>query len=317
MVRTFVLAAALTLLVAGGADARARGGAPVALVTAEKQNELLAVSLPDGAILRRVRLPADPENVDVGPAGPAVVVSARGGAVTLLAWRSLKVVKVLHGFRGPHLAAIAPDGKRAYVTDDATGLLSTIDFTRERVVGRVLVGAGAHHLTCSPDGLRVWVALGEHARTLVVVDVSRPAQPRVVGRFDPGFAAHDLSFSPDGRRVWVTSDSSDRVVVFSARTRRPLSSLAIGPPPQHVAFGPHGYAYVTSGYGSRIAQATTQRVVRTAPVPYGSFNVTTAGGLVVVSSLLRGTVTELDDNLRLLTTVKVAPAARDVGVSVW
>jgi len=59
------------------------------------------------------------------------------------------------------------------------------------------------------------------------------------------------------------------------------------------------------------------RVVRSRRIPYGSFNVTTAGGLVVTSSLLRGTLTELNSRLRPLRTVKVAPAARDAGVSVW
>ena len=254
---------------ADGARARAHGGTPVALVTAEGQNELLAVSLPAGPILRRVKLPADPENVDVLPNGPAVVVSTKAGAVSILAWRSLKVVKVIRGFRSPHLASLAPDGEWAYVTDDATGFLSVIELARSRVVGRVFVGIGAHHLTCSPDGRRIWVALGERARTIVVVDSTRLARPSVVARFDPGFAAHDLSFSPDGRRVWVTSDDSERVTLFGASSRRPVSSIAVGPPPQHVAFGARGYAYVTSGYGSRIVMANAERVLRSARVPYG------------------------------------------------
>jgi hypothetical protein len=49
---------------------------------------------------------------------------------------------------------------------------------------------------------------------------------------------------------------------------------------------------------------------------YGSFNVATAGGFVVTSSLLRGTVTELDSQLRTIATLKVAPAARDVAIAV-
>ncbi|MDX6514320.1 MAG: hypothetical protein QOE36_3824 [Gaiellaceae bacterium] len=309
--------AALSALPAAAAPRHASGGTPVALVTAEGQNELLAVSLPRGPILRRVRLPADPENVDVLPNGPAVVVSTKAGAVSILAWRSLRVVKVIRGFRSPHLASVSPDGERAYVTDDATGFLSVIELARTRVVARVFVGVGAHHLACSPDGRRIWIALGERARTIVIVDSSHLARPKVVARFDPGFAAHDLSFSPDGSRVWVTADDSERVTLFGATSRRPVSSIAVGPPPQHVAFGARGYAYVTSGYGSRIVMANTKRVLRSARVPYGSFNIAPAGGLIVVSSLLRGTVTELDDQLHILGTTKVAPAARDVGVSVW
>src|SRR5438105_11631440 len=89
------LFACAALAVAPGAGAREQGGTPVALVTAEAANELLAVSLDDGKVVRRLELPADPENVDVRPDGPAVVVSAKAGAVTILAFRSLRVVRVL------------------------------------------------------------------------------------------------------------------------------------------------------------------------------------------------------------------------------
>jgi len=303
---------------ATGATARERGGAPVALVTAEAQNELLAVALPSGKVLRRLRLPDDPENVDVGPAGPAVVVSTKAGAVTILAWRSLRVLRTLRGFRDPHIAAISPDGSWAYVTDDGTGLLSVIRLRDTRLVRRVDVGIGAHHLSWSPDGLHVWVALGERARTIVVLDTSRPDRPGVMARFDPGFGAHDLAFAPDGRTVWVTADEGESVVAFDAPSRKRLFTVPVGPPPQHVAFGARGAAYLTSGYGSRIVMASASgRVLRTAPTPYGSFNVTVAGGLVVTSSLLRGTVAEFTDRLQPVRTTRVASEARDVGVSVW
>jgi DNA-binding beta-propeller fold protein YncE len=315
-VASLLLATALAS--APGAAARERGGAPVALVTAEADDELLAVALPSGKVVHRLRLPDDPENVDVRPTGPAVVVSTKAGAVTILAWQSLRVLRTLHGFREPHIAAISPSGAWAYVTDDATGLLSVIRLRDARLVRRVPVGLGAHHLSWSPDGGRVWIALGEKAQTIVVLDSSHPDRPRVVARFEPGFAAHDLGFAPDGRSVWVTADDGEDVAAFDAQSRKRLFAVPVGPPPQHVAFGAHGVAYLTSGYGSRIVMASASgRVLGSAATPYGSFNLTVAGGLVVTSSLLGGTVTELTDRLRLVRTVHVASEARDVGVSVW
>jgi len=228
------------------------------------------------------------------------------------------VVRVFRGFRAPHLAAFFPDGKHVYLTDDGTGKLTVIELTRPSIVTSVTVGLGAHHLALSPDGNRAWIALGEHARSIVVLDTANAAHPRVIGRFDPGFAAHDLAFNAVDGRVWVTSDSDDSVRVFAGTTHRLLFSVPVGPPPQHVAFGARGEAYLTSGYGSRIVAASRfGSVLRTATVPYGSFNVATAGGLVVISSLLRGTVTELNAQLRIVGTMKVAPAARDVAISTW
>ena len=98
-----------SLLFAPALHAAVQGGTPVALVTAEKQNQLVAVELPSGKVLRRLTLPADPENVDARPGvGTAVVVSARAGAVTLVSVSALRIVKVLRGLGSPHIVAIDP-----------------------------------------------------------------------------------------------------------------------------------------------------------------------------------------------------------------
>lgn len=288
---------------------------PIALATAETQNELVAVSLADGRVIRRVDLPADPENIETGPGGPALVVSTKAGTVTLVDPRSFRIMGKLGGFDAPHIAAIAPDGEWGYVSDDATGKLAVIELSARRVVRRLQVGLGAHHMSISPDERRLWIALGEHARTIVVVDLKNPSRPRVLRRFEPGFGVHDLAFGSDGRTVWVTASTGSSVHVLSAHTGRALFTVPAGIAPQHVAFAGR-FAYVTSGYGGSIEQveARTGRVLRTASVPYGSFNLSIAGGRVVISSLLRGTVTELNSRLRVLRSERIAPASRDVAL---
>jgi streptogramin lyase len=313
------LTALLVAVAALGGGAARGGGSPVALVTAETQNQLLAVALPGGRVLKRLPMPADPENVAVVGTKWAVVVSPRAGAVTVVSTPSLRIVRVLHGFTSPHVVAATADFHGAYVTDDASGRLDVIRLSgRPRVVRSVFVGAGAHHMAVSPAGNELWVALGERARTIVVLDVSAPLEPRVVGRFDPGFAAHDLAFSSDFR-VWVTAADRRFVTVFDARTRRPVARIPAGAPPQHVAFGPIREAFVTSGYGGtlEIVDRFSGRIRRTAHVPYGSFDVATTGSLVVTSSLLRGTLTELDDDGALQMSRRVAPAARGVAVTAF
>jgi len=52
-------------------------------------------------------------------------------------------------------------------------------------------------------------------------------------------------------------------------------------------------------------------------VPYGSFNLAIAGSYVITPSLMRGTVTELDPDLHVAGSVKVAPATRGVATVVW
>ena len=294
-------------------------GRPVALVTAETANEVIAVSLGlhGGHILRRIHL-ADPLMVAAPRHGPAVVVNP-SGIVTLLAWQTLRPITAFHSFRRPKVAAVAPDGRHAYVTDESTGKLSVIDLARRSIVGRVFVGFGAHHLGISPDGRRVWVALGETARTIVRVDSSDPRKPHMLGRFNPRFGAHDVSFAPDGRTVWVTSPSQSTVSGYTLGGTL-LWTAGAGRPPGHVGFT-GGKALVPSGYGSMLS-AFTWRSPSRAPdrtaAPYGSFNIATYGRFVVTTSLFTGQVSEYRvSDLHRLWTAKVAPAARYAAISVW
>lgn len=284
-------------------------------MTAETENQLAAVKVASGKVSTRIALPPDPEFVAAGRR-VVVVVSPSAGAVTLLDRSSLRPIRILRGFGSPHIAELAPGGRYAYVTDDARGQLAVIRLGDGRLLARIPVGAEAHHLAVRPDGRRVWLALGESARTIVIVDTSDPANPRVIGHFDPGFPVHDLSFTPDGRRVWLTSADTNDVGVFSARSHRLVDRVPGGAPPQHVVFD-GGRAYVASGYGSQLEMtgATSGHVLRVVHAPYGSFNLDATGGSVAVASLLRGTLAIYDHGLRLRQIVQIAPAARDVSLS--
>jgi len=313
------LTALLVAVAALGGSAAHGGGSPVALVTAETQSSLLAIALPSGKVLRRLRMPTDPENVAVVGGKYAVVVNPRMGAVTVLSTPSLRIVRILRGFSDPHVVAATADLQGVYVTDDGRGQLVAIRFSpRPHVVRRVFVGLGAHHFAVSPAGNQAWIALGERARTIVMVDVSDPWRPKVVGRFDPGFAAHDLAFSSDWR-VWVTAADRRFVTIFDTRTLRPVARIPAGAPPQHVAIGYLDDAFITSGYSSslEIVDRSSGRIRHTIRVPRGSFDVTVGGGFAVTSSLLRGTVTEVTDDGAVWLSKRFAPAARGVAVAAF
>jgi DNA-binding beta-propeller fold protein YncE len=311
------LAIAFAALLSPASEAGAGGGSPIAFVTAETTNQLVAVDLPSGRIVKRLRMPADPQNVAVC-GGTAAVVSVRAGTVTLVDASTLRIRRILRGFASPHIPACSLDGRYIYVTDDARGQLAVIG---DRLLRKVFVGYGAHHVAVSPDQPRLWIALGERARSISVVDTTDPARPRLIGHVNPRGLTHDLAFGPGGRRVWVTYDAGPLVRIFDAVTQRPLKALYGGAPPQHVAFNPysrHDHAYVTSGDEGtlRVFALPATRPLRTVRLPAGSFNVSTSGSFVITSSLTKGTVTELSDSGRLLLNERVARSARDVAVAV-
>ena len=288
-----------------------------ALVTAETENRVLVVDLPSGRVVRRIAVAQDPEDLATdGNGGVVAVVSSAAGKVTLLAGDTFRPFKVIGGFGSPHIAAIAPDDQHVYVTDDSRGTVTVINLFTLRRTSTIVVGAGAHHLSFDPWHNQAWVALGESATTIVILDTSTFDQPTVTGRFEPGFPVHDVEFAPEGHQVWVTSSGGPDVTVFRPVDRHVLFRVPVGPGPQHVAFDGR-YAYLTSGYGSAIEQvdAATGRILARAAAPYGSFELAAADGYVVTSSLLRGTLAIYTPRLKLLRTVYLAPATREVAIS--
>ena len=198
-------------------------------------------------------MPAQPENVDT-LGSTSVVVSTRGHAVTIL--RGLRGRRDAPQLRRPRVPALAPDLVHAYVTDDARGQLDVIDLRSRRVVRRLDVGRGAHHMAVDPAGNAVWVALGERARRITRWTTSDAGAPTRDGPRRPQGLAHDLAFSPTGRTVWVTYDDRASVGVFDAATGRLRHTIATGPPPQHWLSG-------------RAAASTSQRQRRHPAHPLG------------------------------------------------
>jgi len=292
-----------------------RPSVQVALVTAELRNELVVVSLPGGRVVRRIPVAPDPKTASAAPGGPVAIVSPGSGSITMFS-AGLRRVAVFRDFRSPQLAAFTPDGEYLLVTDAAAGTLTSIELSRMRVVGRVAVGTGAHHLAVSPNDRSAWVALGESANTIVVVDVADPRHMRVLRRLHPAAQAHDLAFDPDGRTVWVSSASQPYVSVYGAASGRLISTVPAGRAPQHVLFAA-GHGYVTSGYGSSIEMVDPARrtVLKRAGLPYGSFNLASAGRWLVATSVLNGEVTVLRAaTLGRRARTTVASVARSVAV---
>jgi len=307
--RAFLGAAAAAVL----APRAAAPDAAVVLVTADLEARLVAVDLRRGRIVRRLPTPAYPRSIEkVGAA--AVVAHPELGAVSIVDGRRLALTHVLRGFGEARYTAAHPDGRHAYVTDAARGEVVALDVARGRMVGRARVGPLARHVTIDPHGRTLWVALGSKAEEIAVVDLAVRTRPRLVRRFRPPFLAHDVGWTPDGRRVWVSSGDREELAVYDAASGRVLARPYGDWPPQHVTFA-GGFAYVTSGWsGTLRVHRLDGRVLRTTPVPVGSYNVQAAHGRVVTPSLGRGDLCILDERGSVVRTERVARSSHDACV---
>jgi hypothetical protein len=311
--RQFLAAAAAVpfALSAAPALARALGGTPLALVTADAESRVVAFDLSRMRVRGYIETLPGPKSVEtVGNGSLALVAHTAVGAVSLIDVATLRVRTVLHGFVEPRYTAAGPDGTLAYVTDAGSGELVTVDLARARVVHRLAVGALARHVSLDPSSMTLWIALGFNAREIVAVDLSDEQRPRIAARLKPPFHAHDVVFSPDGRRVWVSSGDERKLAVYDGAKRRLLFELAAGPPPQHISLTTPA-AYVTSDDAVRVHALSDGRLLRTTPVPPGSYNVTHGWNRVFTPSLERGTLAVLDRRGSLIESPRLAKAAHD------
>jgi hypothetical protein len=307
--RRAFIAGAASLVLAPRALAQLTLGAEVALVTADLEARLVVVDLRSGRIRRYVPTLPQPRSIEtVGET--AVVAHSELGVITLVRGETLEVARVLRGFGEPRYTAAHPDGRHAYVTDAERGEVIVLDVAHGRVVGRVIVGRLARHITIDPRGRRLWVALGKTAQEIAIVGIARPARPRRIGVLRPPFLAHDVGWTPDGSRVWVSSGDREELAVYD-RSGKLLRRLAGDAPPQHVSFR-GGRAYVTSGdSGTLRVHRVNGHALRTTRVPEGSYNVQQAHGWVVTPGLGGGSLCILDAQGRLVRRKQVARSSHD------
>jgi DNA-binding beta-propeller fold protein YncE len=306
--REFVAAAAAAPFVLRNPAALA-GGMPVALVTADTEESVVAVHLTSGRVVERVATLPGPRSIENAGAG-TVVAHTDEGALTIVDGAALRVRRVLKAFAEPRYTAGSPDGRYAYVTDSSRAELVVVDLERSRIVHRTEVGGPARHLGIDPAGRRLWVALGTKAAELAILSLADRARPRLVRRIRPPFLAHDVAFARDGR-VWVTSGDRGAIALYDSRAGRVRAVLRAGRPPQHVAFV-GDRVHVTSGDdGTLSVHALSGRLLRTTTVPPGSYNVQAGWGVVFTPSLSRGTLCVLSRNGMLMRRVEVASSSHD------
>jgi DNA-binding beta-propeller fold protein YncE len=307
--REFVIATA-AFAIAPKAFAGELGGTPVALVTADLESRVIAVNLSNGQVVQTIRTLPEPRSIE-SLVDRAVVAHTAHGAVSIVDGVGLQVQAALRDFDEPRYTASSTDARYAFVTDSGSESIVVMDVVRGRVVRRLAVGGPARHISVDRKG-RLWTALGTKASRIAIVDVRDPPRPKLLGRIKPPFLAHDVGFAPTGRVMWVTSGDRHELALFDPRRARTMRKLAAGAPPQHVAFRGR-LAFVTSGDDGtlRTHDAATGRLLRTARIPVGSFNVEEGFGFVLMPSLSQGTLCIADGNGRVRRSVQVARSSHD------
>jgi DNA-binding beta-propeller fold protein YncE len=311
--REFLLVAAaipVGLTLPKDAPARSRGGS-VALVTADLEDEVVALDPSSARTLGRIPTAPGPRSIEAVDSRLAVVAHTNVGIVSVVDAATREIRSELEDFGAPRYTAVHPSHRIAYVTDSAAAEVVALDVPRGRILFRTAVPGPARHVSLDPRGSVLWVSLGSKAERIAVLGLDDPRRPRLEGTITPSFLAHDVVFAPDGRHAWVTSGAGRRIAIHRADTREVVRILAADRAPQHVAFVGE-LAFVASGDdGTLRVHRVDGRLVRHVDVPLGSYNISYGRGRAVTPSLSLGTVSFLDGRGRVRAVRDIARAAHD------
>jgi YVTN family beta-propeller protein len=126
-----------------------------------------------------------------------------------------RVVAIIEDIEVPHGVAIAPDGSRIYVTDEALTTLDVVDAKTLKVSKRISLSGHPNNVDVSPDGARVYVGIRQAPGAVDVIDTRSLARIKsipVKGEI------HNVYVTPDGKHVVAGSIAASTISVIDART---------------------------------------------------------------------------------------------------
>jgi len=128
------------------------------------------------------------------------------------------VVGRITGIEVGHGVAVAPDGSRIYVSNEADTTLDVVDGRTLRVTNKVPLSGHPNNIAANREGTRVYVAIREEPGAVDVIDTV--ALQRVKSIPIKG-AVHNTYVTPDGRYVVAGSIAGKNATIIDAKTEQP------------------------------------------------------------------------------------------------
>jgi YVTN family beta-propeller protein len=133
-----------------------------------------------------------------------------------------QVVGVIEGIEVPHGVAIAPDGRRIYISDEALSTLDVVDAKSLKVIRRIPLSGRPNNVAVSKDGAQVYVGIVEAPGAVDVIDTASLSNGKSI---PVKGAIHNVYVTPDGKYAVAGSIPSRTINVIETATNTPAWTL--------------------------------------------------------------------------------------------
>src|SRR5215467_5022189 len=101
-----------------------------------------------------------------------IQTNSAGDNVHIIDPATNKVVGVINGIEVSHGAAVAPDGSRYYISDEAESTLDVVDRKSLKVTNRIPRCGHPNNIAIGKDGRRVYVSINVAPGAVDVIDTA-------------------------------------------------------------------------------------------------------------------------------------------------
>lgn len=273
--------------------------APTAYIPLGSANEVIAVDVATGKIIKRYPGVENPHGLVATPDGEYLVAGSiketpvPGGASADTPNSKLYVIHPGHGHvmaeipvsGWTHHEAITPDGKYVISTHPTRGGVSVVDLISNTVYKTIKTGPAPNYTQVSKDGKRAYVSNSGNG-TLSEIDLGTWA---VVRTLEAGPSPEHLVFSADEKTLYVANDRAGTVSAVSVKDGKVATTYKIGQRLHGLDIGDDGKTlFVSSRSDNKLValdtQTGAQRVLALTPDPYHLDKIPGTGKVYVSSS---------------------------------
>jgi YVTN family beta-propeller protein len=205
----------------------------------------------------------------VGSAGKRVVIvqtNSAGDNVHIIDAATNKVIGQIEGIEVNHGAAVAPDGSRIYISNEALSTLDMVDGKTFKVIKQVPLSGHPNNLAIGKDGKRVYVGIIQAPGGVDVIDT---ASMQRVKTLPTKGTIHNAYVTPDGKYVVAGSIAGKTINVFDAATEEHAWTLELdlGIRPMTFSANPDGstkwlFAQLTGFNGFAVVDFATHKEIK-------------------------------------------------------